>query len=212
MLQSIHREMTREALEALVSPRALESIIRGNLSQDSPGGLFGHDRYHFDNNAFVESYRYINEQRGLVLASLLMPGARPAWDSFGKLIHSVQDFYSHTNYIALWLDQYNGAPPPASAIDPLQKDVIESPQLISGRVYLPFDALYFVPGLRRLSLAWLPRDSHGWMNLDSRAQGPRFEYARAAAVKRTRHEFDVLQNLLTPEMSARFTDLDHAAH
>jgi len=207
MLESIHREMTREALGTFVSPRALEIIIRANLKQDSFSGLLGHDQYHFDNNAFDESYRYINEQRSHVLASLLMPGLLPAWNAFGRLTHSVQDFYAHTNYISLWLDQYNGAPPPPPGIDPLQKDLIDSPGLASGRVYLPFDALYFVPGLRKLSLACLPRDSHGWMNLDSQVQGPRFEYARAAAVKRTRHEFELLQKLLTPEMSARFTDL-----
>jgi hypothetical protein len=207
MLESVHEEMTREVLGTSFSPRALETVIRANLGQDSFKGLLGHDEYHFDNNAFDGSYRYINEQRGLVLASLLVPGLLPAWNAFGRLIHTVQDFYAHTNYVALWLGQHNGAPPPPPAIDPLQKDLIDSPGLFSGRVYLPFDALYLVPALRSFSLACLPRDSHGWMNLDSQAQGPRFEYARAAAVKRTRHEFEILQKLLTPEMFARFTDL-----
>lgn len=204
--------MTHEALENLFSPRALEIIIRANLNQDSVAGLFGHDRYHFDNSAFDESYRYINEQRGLVLASLMIPGLTPAWSAFGRLTHAVQDFYSHTNYVSLWFAQYNGSPPAASVIDPLQKNLIESPRLFSGRVYLPLDALYFVPGLRRLSLACLPRDSHAWVNLDSPVQGPHFAYARAAAIKRTRHEFELVQQLLPPEMLTRFTDLTHAAH
>jgi len=68
------------------------------------------------------------------------------------------------------------------------------------------DALYFVPFLRKLSLALLPRDSHACMNLDSPDQGPRFDYARAAAVKRTLYEFDLLEKLLTPEMFTRFVD------
>jgi hypothetical protein len=69
------------------------------------------------------------------------------------------------------------------------------------------DVLYFVPFLRRAALAFLPDDSHGKMNLDSPQQGPRFEYARAAAVKRTAYELDLLEKLLTPEMYARFIDL-----
>ncbi|MHB8778179.1 MAG: hypothetical protein ACYC6R_10510 [Anaerolineales bacterium] len=44
------------------------------------------------------------------------------------------------------------------------------------------------------------------MNLDSPQQGPNFAYARAAAVKRTQYEFELLQKLLTPELLARFVD------
>jgi hypothetical protein len=64
------------------------------------------------------------------------------------------------------------------------------------------DLFYFVPFLREPSLALLPDDSHGKMNLDSPKQGPRFAYARAAAVKRTRYEFELLEKILTPEMLA----------
>jgi hypothetical protein len=69
------------------------------------------------------------------------------------------------------------------------------------------DALYFVPFLRKISLALLPHDSHGKMNLDSPRQGALFAYARAAAVKRAQYEFEILEKILTPEMFAKFTDL-----
>jgi hypothetical protein len=206
MLEAVHEEMTREALGMRVSPRALQVMIAANLKQDSWSGLLGHDEYHFDNNAFDKSYAYINEQRGFVLASLLSPAVLSAWIAFGRLLHSVQDFYSHTNYISLWLNEQDGQPVPASETDPLQKDLIESPKLHSARIYLPMDALYFIPFLRKFVLALLPRDSHAHMNLDSDRQGPRFEYARAAAVKRTLYEFKLLEKLLTPEMFARFVD------
>jgi hypothetical protein len=207
MLVPVHEEITREALQSRFSPRALEIILAANARQDSIGGLIGHDEYHFDSNAFEKSYRYIIEQRGLVIATLLSPGVLAAWIAFGRLIHAAQDFYAHTNYVSLWLAQFDGTPPPPPEIDPVQKSLIESPNLHSGKLYLPFDLLYFVPFLRKLSLALSPRDSHARMNLDSPAQGPRFEYARAAAVKRTRHELELLQKILTPEMFARFTDL-----
>jgi hypothetical protein len=167
----------------------------------------GHDECHFDNNAIEAGYRYINEQRGFVLASLLSPGVLSAWIAFGRLLHTAQDFYAHTNYIPLWLDAHahEGTPPAPPEVDPVHKDLIKSPKIHSGKIYLPMDALYFVPFLRKISLALLPHDSHGKMNLDSPKQGAQFEYARAAAVKRTRYEFELLEKILTPEMFAKFT-------
>ncbi len=207
MLIPVHEEMTREALGEHFSPRALEIIIAANRKQDAIRGQIGHDEFHFDNNAIEKGLRYINEQRGFVLASLLSPGVLSAWIAFGRLTHTAQDFYSHTNYISLWLDQHPGTPPTPLEIDPVQKSLIRSPSLHSGKIYLPMDALYFVPFLRKFALKLLPEDSHGKMNLDSPAQGPRFEYARAAAVKRTQHEFDLLKKILPPDLFAKFTDL-----
>ena len=207
MLIPIHEEMTREALSVHVSSRALEVIIAANCKQDSWRGQIGHNEYHFDNNAIDDGYRYISEQRGLVIASLLSPGVLPAWIAFGRLTHTVQDFYAHTNYIPMWLNQYNGTPPTPPEIDPVQKSLVESPSLHSGKIYIPMDVFYFVPFLRKLSLALLPRDSHGRMNLDSPKQGSNFAYARAAAVKRTQYEFEILEKILTPEMLSKFTEM-----
>ncbi|MBE0672790.1 MAG: hypothetical protein IH588_19605 [Anaerolineales bacterium] len=205
MLVPIHEEMTREALSPHFSERALEIIIAANRKQDSWGGLIGHDEFHYDKDV-EKGDRYIIEQRGYVLATLMTQGVLSAWIAFGRLLHTAQDFYSHTNYVSLWIDQHNGAPPSPLEIDPVQKDILRSPSLHSGKIYLPMDALYFVPLLREFSLKLLPDDSHGKMNLDSPQQGANFAYARTAAVKRTRYEFDILRKLLTPEMFARFVD------
>jgi len=207
MLIPIHEEMTREALGTKFSPRALEVIIAANRKQDALSGQIGHDEFHFDNNAIDEGHRYIKEQRGFVLASLLSPGVLSAWVAFGRLTHTAQDFYAHTNYIPMWLDQHPGTPPTPPEVDPVQKSLVESPSLHSGKIYFPLDVFYFVPFLRKFALALLPNDSHGKMNFDSPNQGPRFEYARAAAVKRTVYEFEILEKILTPEMFAKFTDL-----
>lgn len=206
MLVPIHEEMTREALAPHFSARALEIIIAANRKQDSLRNQIGHDEIHFDNNAIEKGHRYINEQRGYVLATLMGQGVLTAWIAFGRLLHTAQDFYSHTNYISIWLSQHEGAPLSPLEIDPVQKDILRSPSLHSGKIYLPMDALYFVPFLREFSLKLLPENSHGKMNLDSPQQGPNFAYARAAAVKRTQYEFGILQKLLTPDMFARFVD------
>lgn len=208
MLETIHEQMTREALASHMSERALELVIAANLKQDSLRGQIGHDEYHFDNNAFDKGYAYVKEQRGYVLASLLSPGVLSAWIAFGRLTHAVQDFYSHTNYITMWFDLHNGTPPPPPEIDPVRKDLIESPNIHSAKVYFPWDVLYFIPFTRKAALKMLPDDSHGKMNLDSPKQGPRFEYARAAAIKRTIYEFELLQKILTPELFAKFVDLE----
>ncbi|MBI5353187.1 MAG: hypothetical protein HZB50_11155 [Chloroflexi bacterium] len=207
MLIPIHEEMTREALGAHFSPRALEIIIAANLKQDALSGQIGHDEFHFDNNAIDKGLRYINEQRGFVLASLMGTGALFAWVAFGRLTHTAQDFYSHTNYISLWLDQHKGTPLSAPEVDPVQKSLIHSPSLHSGKLYFPMDWFYFIPFMRKIALKLSPDDSHAKMNLDSPKQDPRFEYARAAAVKRTQYELELLKKMLPPEMFAKFTDL-----
>ena len=206
MLTQYHTEMTRAALAPHFSERALEIIIAANLRQDDLKNQIGHDEIHYDNNAISKGDRYIIEQRGYIIATLLSPGILEAWIAFGRLLHTAQDFYSHTNYVTMWLDQFDGAPPPPPEIDPLQKDLIESPNLHSGKIYLPMDALYFFKPLRPLMLKLLPKNSHGWMNLDSPDQGRKFPYAIAAGTKRGEYELDLLRKLLTPEMFARFTD------
>lgn len=206
MLLRYHVEMTRAALSPYFSERALEIIIAANLRQDDLKNQFGHDEIHYDNNAIAKGDRYIIEQRGYVIATLLSPGILSAWIAFGRLLHTAQDFYSHTNYVTLWLEQFDGTPPAPAEIDPLQMDLVKSPRLHSGKIYLPMDALAFIPFLRPLALRLLPKDSHTWMNLDSPAQGPKFPYAIAAGTKRTEHEFDLLRKILTPEMLAKFTD------
>jgi len=208
MKREYHIEMTREALGEHFSECALQVIIKANINQDRLAGMFFHDEYHFDNNAFDKGYRYMNEQRGYILATFMGTGVSPvvAWEAFGRLLHSAQDFYAHSNYVTLWLDAKNDAPHSAPEIEPMKKNILQSPNLHSGKVYFPMDVLYFIKPIRPLVMKLLPKDSHGWMNLDSPEQGFKFDYAICAAVKRTQYEFNLLQTLLRPEMLAKFTD------
>ena len=153
-------------------------------------GQIGHDEYHFDNNAFDKSYNYIEEQRELTNSSLLANDVQAAWAAFGRLTHTVQDFYAHSNYIDLWLSRQSGggAPDPYEVV-PLDMELIHSGQLRSGKVY-PLELLTFIPFLKPYVMSILPRDSHGWMNLDAPQRGPNFKYAFQAAVKRTKIEFE----------------------
>ena len=199
MLTQYHIEIMFQALGDRFSPRALAAITYANVQQDSLSGQFGHDEFHFDNNAFEKSYAYIEEQRALTLSSLQNADADSAWAAFGRFLHTAQDFYAHSNYVTLWIAHFDpstrtsgaGQPLPApSEIDALDLGLIHGAALRSGKTYYPFELLYFWRPTRTFTLSWLPHDSHAWMNLDSPEQGFKFDYAMQAAIKRTVIEYE----------------------
>jgi len=207
MLSQYHIEIMFAALGDRFSARAMSVITFANLNQDRLSGQFGHDEFHFDNNAFKKTYAYVEEQRALVASSLKSGDANSAWEAFGRLLHTVQDFYAHSNYITLWVSRFHGGtllPPPK--IDPMDPNLLQSPDLRSGKVYYPFELLYFVKRLRPYVLPLLPRDSHAWMNLDSPGQGYKFDYALQAAIKRTVIEFEETITGFSEEMYQLFLD------
>ncbi len=206
MLAAYHTAITRRALEPHFGHAALARIIRANLGQDSLFGLVGHDEFHFDNDAFEASYAYMDEQRGAIAASLERGDADSAHAAFGRLLHTAQDFYAHTDYAARWLARFDGAAtPPPSEIDAIDPGLLSSPSLRSARVNYALEALVLLPGLRGLILPRMAADSHARMNLDSPASGPLFEYAFEAAVKRTVYEFEQVKVQLTDDLIERFS-------
>jgi hypothetical protein len=211
MLIPIHVQVTRTALEGLMSDSALRAVLGANAWVDAPWNQLGHDELHFDNNAFDASYAYVERQRALIEPAMRRGEPRKAWRAFGRLIHTAQDFYSHSNYVDLWLAcQPNGMVPAPAEIDPSDDALVASPSLRSGKAYAPVGFLAFVPGLGRLVTSFLPADSHAHMNLDSPASGTQFEYAYHAAVKRTRQEFDRVVGSLNGDGRAGFTGLPAA--
>lgn len=187
MLARYHVQVLQRAVGGDVSAAALAAMVRANLGQDSLAGLT-HPVYHFDNSLVAEALAYIEECRAAATRATRPP---EAWAAFGRLTHAAQDFYSHSNYVALWLErQPPGAAPLPTAIDGLDPHLLRDPRLITARVYL-LDALCLIPPLGSLFKRFLPRDSHAWVNLDSPAAGPLFPYSIEAAVQRTRHEFQL---------------------
>ncbi len=201
-----HDEILNEALGDSFSPRALQKIREGNVAQDNLRGQIGHDEYHFDNNAFEAGNAYIEENRRELLRAVKERRVEDAWAAFGRLTHAAQDFYAHSNYVALWLARFDGDAPPPSDIEPLEEAILQSPELHSGKLYYPLEALSYIPFLRRFVLPLLPRDSHAWMNLDFPERGVAFFYAKEAAIKRTREELARTLALLSPEEQRVFLD------
>lgn len=207
MKPQYHRAITLQALESYFSAEALKSIIRANLGQDAIHYQFGHDHFHYDSNSFAAGDAYIAEQRRTVIETL-QNGLEvlPARAAFGRLTHTAQDFYAHSNYTALWRERHPGAAP--DSIDPDLAEVVKDPRLHSGRIYHPLELFSFIPVLKPLVMPLLPRDSHAWMNKDDPGQ-PDFEYAFAAAVKRTALEFESIRRACSAAQLTRFSGQNH---
>ncbi|MBI5935226.1 MAG: hypothetical protein HY867_16110 [Chloroflexi bacterium] len=207
MLIPHHIEITRQALAADVSSRALDTIVRANIAQDGLRYQLFHDHFHFDNNQFEKSYAYIEEQRALVHAHLTRGARESAWQAFGQMLHPAQDFYAHTDYIPRWLSHFhNGTTPAPEEVDPVSSEILHHPDLRSGKLYYPLEALVFIPPLRKHILPLLPKDSHAHMSHDSHATSQHFDYVFHAALKRTRIEFDLTMAPLSPSHLTLFTD------
>lgn len=206
MLERFHVDILHVALDDVFSPRAVQKIIEANLYQDRLRGQIGHDEYHFDNNAFEQSYAYIEEQRALTISSMMNNDVPAAWAAFGRLTHTAQDFYAHSNYVEMWLSrQPEGASLAPSDIDAMDPALLYNPALRSGKVYF-LEILTMVVPLKRFVMPLLPRDSHAWLNIDSPERGPSFKYVFQAAVKRTKIEFEWTSGKLPRSLIEVFID------
>jgi hypothetical protein len=207
MLAIFHRSITQEALGQVMSKQALEEVVQANLGQDAWYYQFIHPHFHFDNNAFSGGQAYIREQKKIIFRELGVGRASQARKAFGRLTHTAQDFYAHSNYVSLWLENHPQAADRPTGIDPLDSGILGHAGLRSGRFYVPVEFLYFIPALRLKVLEMLPRDSHAWMNLDAPSQ-PNFEFAFQSAVKRTAFEYEEIIASLNQETIQMFNEYE----
>lgn len=185
-----HVEMTQRVLAKYFAPGALREVVRANVGQDSLRGLFGFDAHrHFCDPNLAHSWAYVDAEHALIedLAAKRGPVAQQR-AALGRLLHTVQDFYAHTNYVDLWLTRYGLAE--TDRIDGLDDGLIASPELRVGEWIFWRDSLYYIPVVGRLlRRIWLPAGSHEAVNLDSPARGPRFSLALSTAGQRSRLEY-----------------------
>ena len=205
-----HIELVEKALADYFSSEALKVIIKSNLNQDSIFGQFGHNEFHFDNNAIIEGTRYINSQRIKVYNYLLINLPGKAWKAFGCLLHAAHDFYAHTNYIDLLKIKNNTEIFSIDNLDFLDDEILSHFFLYSHTAYFPLDYLISaIPFTGKYLTKYLPENSHAKMNLDSPSSGDNFQWAFMAALCRTKHEYSLIEKfLLTKDRSllALFTD------
>ncbi len=192
MKSIFHKKITSEMLSPYFSPGAMTYIINANLRQDSILGQLLHNEFHFDNNKLREGYAYISQQQYLTIEFLTKGKPKKAWQALGRLMHTVQDFYAHSNYIALWVDSLQGKAPNIDDLTFNDAAIVTHPVFHTHKVYFPLDFVGIMPGMSKIVKKYLPSDSHAHMNLDSPESGDLFPWAYQAASKRTYHEFITL--------------------
>jgi len=184
-----HAWITAATLGGEFDALGLEEIIKANTAQDSLLSLLNiAPEHHVDNSRFADAWTYIEKQHLELRAT---EDDRLQRRALGRLLHTVQDLYAHSNYVDLWLAcQPPGGTPPAHTIDPLDNAILTDPALRSGSYVPVLGIAYLIPVVGRwLARLYVPEGSHEALNLDSPSRGPRFEYAWASACKRTRYEY-----------------------
>ncbi|MCB9687178.1 MAG: hypothetical protein H6735_19215 [Alphaproteobacteria bacterium] len=96
-----HERITETAL-AHLQPRLVDEATYWNNEQDSGSPQDDYQR-HFDGCRLVEGIAYINQQIGLSSAALdpARPDPFQSAKQLGRMLHGVQDFYSHANWVEL---------------------------------------------------------------------------------------------------------------
>lgn len=112
-----HQSITRDAFAALVREffggsrptgpmrRARDRIVDANAAVD--GDQF-HSALHFDGESFPEGQARLLALRGQVVERLAAGDAAGARDALGGALHTLQDYYAHSN----WVELGNRAPNP----------------------------------------------------------------------------------------------------
>jgi len=194
MKTKYHIEITELALRDHFSPGALAEIVNANIRQDKIANQFGHDEIHFDGSAFKQGFAYIDNQLDIILQNIITDEYLPARQAFGRMLHSWQDFYSHSNYVELWLAKHPDAQP--EGISHNDGTILSHPELKSGKNYGLIEFIAMIPGIASLVIPRMPTDSHAKMNHDAPQAHPNFYFSYWAAVYKTKAiTEDLLQGL-----------------
>lgn len=186
----------------MLDDQQLGMVILANMTQDIHQT---ESKIHFDNCAFAAGVEYINsEWETIRQVEHFSPVALGA---FGRLLHTVQDFYSHSNWIELNSDV---APIPIWDLD-----VNSLPRGI-------FSGTWFL-GSPKMCVKGTP--SHDELNKDSPTskegkkvvqEGPNtgktlYELAYSSAITATAGQFELFKNspntILSEAMRTEFSDL-----
>ena len=188
-----HQLITIDALTDNFSAAALKEIVNHNIRQDAIKNQLFHDEIHFDNNKFVEGNQLILDLHDCCVDSIKQGIYADARSAFGKITHTAQDFYAHSNYARLYeVLIENQTPNNNHNLDCLSPAILKSSFLKSHTVSFPFDYLCIIPLFARWFSKYFPEDSHARMNLDTpQSDGP-FDLAYQLAVIRTRIEYQAI--------------------
>lgn len=108
--EAANGKVTREALKDILAPASLEAVVAADVSQDKPGSEGAKEkRRHFDGSALSAAAAYLlrEQSRAVTLACEADSDPESRADALrhlGLMLHTAQDFYLHTNYVELQLE------------------------------------------------------------------------------------------------------------
>ncbi|MCJ7696279.1 MAG: Het-C domain-containing protein, partial [Anaerolineaceae bacterium] len=130
--------------------------------------------------------------RNLCIQAIYKNKQKRALRAFGRMTHTIQDFYAHSNFIQLWIRNLHGEVPNLNRLDCVDNKILKHSNLLSHKTIFPGDYIALLPGMARFLKPHLPKTSHTCMNLDSPESGENFTWAYSAAVLRTKLELNKL--------------------
>lgn len=116
-LPDIHGEITVEAINSTqpivdgqklqFSQEAIQQIVNQNLETDHPRNL-AQSVLHFDNEEFKLSSQRLITKRNEVITKITTTSFGPsAQANLGEALHTLQDFYAHSNWVELGREGIN---------------------------------------------------------------------------------------------------------
>lgn len=92
----------------LTMRRAVEEIVEGNVVVDDTQTLAS---LHFDGESFLEGQQRLQRLMNRVVDDLTRGNVLAARDDLGRALHTVQDFYAHSNWVELHRGDLGGLQP-----------------------------------------------------------------------------------------------------
>lgn len=133
----VHEEIIKEGLAGEICPANIEVVVNGSKSQETKEAEAEPQR-HFETADLNKSYEYVKREQ---LKALNAAGQADSDGlartrtlyHFGMMLHSVQDFYSNTNYLKLKVDYLNNGTVDGAGYDPYSIDLFDWGKLAPGK-------------------------------------------------------------------------------
>jgi len=189
----VHGEITREALNGTVCPANIEVMVNGSKSQDLSDAASEQPR-HFETKDVNRSYEYVKREQKKVLnyahdADSNADSRVRALYHFGMMLHTVQDFYSNTNYLKLKVEELDRTK--GGAFDPYSIELFDWVKLGNAKTVIVGGNELRVETARNARLE---------LSLQDSTYG---KVARGLAIRETSRQWSYLENLLNSKYGER---------
>ncbi len=192
---SVHEQILKEALGNQFSATNLEIMIKASESQDTANGEGAKEpRRHFDSKTLQSSLAYIDREKKKILNYANDADSNPddrarVLHHMGLMMHTVQDFYSRSNYVELRSRQLKQS---GKLDNPYDMDLVDWSKLPEG-----YDA-----GSETLGPAEVKKETpeDGKKQLGSATH---YKVARELAVRETQRQWTSLESLIRNRYQGR---------